>query len=313
MKFIKNSENIEGRVYQHDLVLKTVQNTTSSNYGKEYISGNLEVAVDEEGLNVIPVHFSYVTEVTNSGKKNGTFTALKKIIDEDKTWTTVGKDEAIKVKINTAIDLNEFYGQDDQLISTKRNEGGFVTIVSKINEDVTKRNTFVADMFITNITLKEANEEKNETEHMVVKGAIFNFRKELLPVEFIVRNKKGMDFLEDLDISNSNPIYTQVWGNIECKTIVTTVTKEGAFGDPMVTTYERKTKEWLITNMNERDKIYDFGAEDVLTAEEITAAMQDREKKLAEIKKRAEEYKMQKAAATSNPATTVAKSGTFSF
>ena len=80
MRKALNRERVEGRIYQHNLVIKTVQNQTSANYGKEFISGNLEVAVDEEGLNVIPVHFTYVVETTSSGAKNATYSNLKKII-----------------------------------------------------------------------------------------------------------------------------------------------------------------------------------------------------------------------------------------
>ena len=146
MKKMINSERIEGRVYQHNLVIKTVQNQTSANYGKEFISGNLEVAVDEEGLNVIPVHFTYVVEMTNSGKTNATYANLKKIIDEDKTWIKVGKDDATKVRIDTAIALNDFYTQDDRLVSTKVNEGGFVTLINGELAPENERNTFTMDM-----------------------------------------------------------------------------------------------------------------------------------------------------------------------
>ena len=41
-----NTEHIEGRIYQHDLAVKTVQNQQSSNFGKEFIAGNLDIAVD---------------------------------------------------------------------------------------------------------------------------------------------------------------------------------------------------------------------------------------------------------------------------
>ena len=116
-----NNEKIEGRIYQHNLTIKKVQNQTLANYGKEFISGNLEIAVDEAGLNVIPVHFTYVVETTSSGNKNQTYANLKKIIEDNKTWITVGKDEAQKVRINTAIALNDFYTQDDNLVSVLSN------------------------------------------------------------------------------------------------------------------------------------------------------------------------------------------------
>ena len=52
------------------------------------------------------------------------------------------------VTINTALDLNDFYTDRDgneTLVSAKRNEGGFVTIVNKLDADETKRNTFEFD------------------------------------------------------------------------------------------------------------------------------------------------------------------------
>ena len=72
MKKYINNEKKKARMYQNNITIKKVQNQTSANYGKEFISGNLEIAVDEAGLNVIPVHFTYVVETTSSGNKNQT-------------------------------------------------------------------------------------------------------------------------------------------------------------------------------------------------------------------------------------------------
>lgn len=312
MKKMTNTEHIEGRVYQHNLVIKTVQNQTSANYGKEFISGVLEIAVDEECLNVIPVHFTYVTETTASGNKNATYSNLKKIIDEGKTVIACGKDDAQKVKIDTAIALNDFYTQDGNLVSTKTNEGGFVTFVSELGKE-DERNTFSADMIITNVKRIEADPEKNiEKDYVTVRGAIFNFRNSLLPVDFVVRHPDGMKYFEDLEITNSEPIFTKVWGKIECRTIINEVKEDSAFGESAVRTYERKMKEWVISGTAKVP--YDFGDEKILTSEELTKAMQDRQTLLAEIKVRSDEYRAQKAAQpiVSNITPTTSK-GTFTF
>lgn len=305
-----NTEHIEGRVYQHELSLKKVQNKESENYGKEFISGTLDIATDEEGLNVLTTHYTYVTETTKAGKKNATFAALKKIMDEGKTWIEDGKDNATKVKIDTALALNDFYVQDDTLVSAKRNEGGFVTIVDKLC-DFSERNTFSADIVITNVNRVEADEEKGiEKDYVVVRGAIFNFRNELLPVEYIVKNDAGMNYFENLEASPSNPIYTKVWGKIISETSVTTKTEESAWGDAAVKTYEKKTKEWVVTGTAKVP--YDFGDPEVMTTEELTKAMQDREVYLAEVKKKSDEYKAQKAAGNTTSAPVAAKGG-FNF
>lgn len=318
MKYKQNSERIEGRIYQHDLAIKTVQNQSSQNFGKEFIAGTLEVAVDDAGLNVIPVHFTYVTEVTSKGQTNRTFTVLKKIIDEGKTIVTDGMDEATKVRIDTALALNDFYTNDDSLVSIKTNEGGFVTIINELSEE-NERNTFSADMVITGVTRVEADEEKNiKEDYVTVRGAIFNFRGDLLPLEFIVKNAGGMKYFEDLGASNSEPVYTKVWGRINCETKTTIVEEESAFGEAAVKKYERKTKEWVITGTAKVP--YEFGDEEILTGEELTKAMQAREVMLADIKKRSEEYKAQKAAGNTNSAPKsqigakpAAKAGTFNF
>ena len=307
-----NTERIEGRIYQHNLTIKTVQNQTSANYGKEFISGNLEVAVDEAGLNVIPVHFTYVTEQTSSGKTNATFTNLKRIIDEDNTWVKVGKDNALKVRIDTALALNDFYTQDGNLVSVKTNEGGFVSFVNGDLCPENERNTFAADMVITKVDRVEANPEKNINEdYVTVRGAIFNFRNDLLPVDFTVRHKDGMKYFEDLGASNAEPVYTKIWGKIMCMTSISEVKEDSAFGESSVRTYERKEKEWTITGTAK--VTYDFGDEKVLTADELKKAMQNRETMLAETKARSDEYRASKAATPAVTATTVINNSGFNF
>ena len=317
MKKMINTERVEGRIYQHNLVKKTVQNQASANFGKEFISGNIEVAVDEEGLVIIPVHFTYVVETTNSGNKNATYSNLDKIINGGKTWVTDGKDEALKVRIDTALALNDFYTQDDRLVSAKVNEGGFVSIISELGPEA-ERNTFSMDMLITTVTRVEADPEKNiDKDYVTVKGAVFNFRNALLPVDFIVRNEEGMTYFEDLGASQNEPVFTKVWGRINCGSISNEVKEETAFGEESVRTFERKIREWIITGTQKVP--YDFGDESVLTTAEVTKAMQDRELMLADTKKRRDEYQAQRAAgatpATPSAATTpvTASKGTFNF
>jgi hypothetical protein len=173
-------------------------------------------------------------------------------------------------------------------------------------------------MVITGVNRVEANEQNGlDADYVSVKGAIFNFRNDLLPVDFMVKNENGMKHFEDLGVTGAEPIYTKVWGKINCGTITNEVVEESAFGEASVRTYERKTKEWIITGTAKMP--YDFGDEKVLTADELRKAMQDREVMLAETKKRSEEYRANKGAsdATTTSAaaapTPTTKAGTFNF
>ena len=308
-----NTEHIEGRVYQHSLELKE-SGPNSKNPGTKYISGNLNIAVDEDGMNVITIHFTYVTAVTSKGNKNSTFTTLNKIIDNpENTWITGGKDNAFKVKVDTALALNDFYANDGTLVSAKRNEGGFVSFVNELCP-IEDRNTFQMDMVINRVQRVEADEEKGiKEDYLKLCGAVFNFKNDLLPVEFIVKNVTGIVYFENLDISPKNIVYTKVWGHINNQVLRTQKVAESAFGDTFVIPQERQIREWVVTGTAKVP--YDFGDESVLTEKELTEAMQNREVYLADVKKRQDEYNASKQASNTpaNFSAPVAKNGDFSF
>ncbi|MCM1324723.1 MAG: hypothetical protein NC218_11430 [Acetobacter sp.] len=294
MKKIKNETHIEGYLYEHKLDLKT-SGPASKNPGVEFINGTIGIATDEDMLNVVQVHFTYVTETTAKGKQNATFNVLKNIID-GKTGTVVehGKEAAGLLRIDSAIGLNEWYDKDGNLISQKRNEGGFVHVanLSEISDNEAQRATFNTDMVITGCTRQEANEERNIPEKVIVRGAIFDFRGSLLPVEYSAVNEGAMNYFEGLEASNKNPVFTRVWGKQVSQTITRTITEESAFGAPSVKTVKSSFKDFEITGAIPEP--YAWDSEDTITAAEMKEAMANREVALAEIKKRQDEYQESK-------------------
>ena len=300
-KKFDNEIKIEGYVYQHSLAEKTVQNTASANFGKPFIGGSVFVATDEEGLNVVEVHYSFIQPTTKNGKANPTYNALKQIMN-GKTWITDGKDEAVKAIFKPSIALNDFYDREGKLVSPKRAEGGFVTICSgatTINPDPDKRCMFIADMVVTSLKDVEPNEEKGYDGYTEVRGCIFDFRNGVLPVDFRMRDQNGIDWLNSLDPSPANPVLIKGWGKIISETTTVEIKEEGAFGEALVKTVSRNHKEWLMTSGKNDEE---FGDESTITAEELKAKMQDREVYLAGVKKRADEYQASKTSGSSTPA-----------
>ena len=308
-KFI-NQVNIEGYVYQHSLEVKTVKDPQSENFGKEFINGDLDIAVDEEGLNVVTVHYTYVTPFTKQGKPNRNYDILKNIIDNNKTWLNVGKDGATKVQCQTSFGLNDFYSRDGQLVSQMVQEGGFISTIGQFSD---KRNRFDIDLLVTSVAHVEADEEKNIPEdYCTIRGAGFDFKKAILPMTFKLSDSKGMDWFESLDASSTNPVFLKVWGEVNSISTKIVKREESAFGEDSVKTYDKKVKEWLITGASPIP--YDFGDETVLTAAEVQKALQDREVLLADVKRRSEEYKASKAAAPSvTPAPAKSNAPAFNF
>lgn len=301
MRKALNKEIIVGKVYEIELARKTVQDTNSANYGKPFIAGTLNVATDDKGMNVVPIHFTYVTEVTKAGKVNSTYNVLAKLIDEGKTILNDGYENATCVKCDTSLGLNDFYTNRDgkeTLVQAKRNEGGFVSIVNSLPQDEKTRNRFEFDMLINGTRYVEADEEKHiDQDYLIVKGAVFNFKNDILPVELVCKNPGGIKFFESLDVSPQNMVFTKVWGNIHCETIVTKKVEQSAFGEDLVKEYERTTREWLIEGANGEAKFYALDdAENGITQEDIKQALANREVYLADVKKRNDEYQASKKA-----------------
>lgn len=314
-----NKTHIEGKIYDFSLAEKKVQNEKSENFGKDFINGTIDIATDDDNLNIVSVHYSYEPVNNKNGKANTKYAALKKIIENGKTVLNDGAENATIVKIDSALGLNDFYTNrngEEVLVAAKRNEGGFITFAAKTG-DPDKRSTFEFDMLINGTRMVEADEERNIPEdYMIIKGATFDFRGAILPIELAVRNKAGVKYFESLDISASNPVFTKVWGQIVSKVIPDTRTEESAFGEPIVKEYTKTFREWLVVGTSKPDAIYEIGDEkNGITADEIKKALADREVHLAEVKKNQEEYQASKNKTESVPfaETGSAKAGSFNF
>lgn len=315
MKKAINRETIIGRIYDKSNLAEKVTGENSKNPGTKYIGGSLDIATDDAGLNIITVHFTYVVPTYASGKTNNSYGVLENIIKNGKTILNDGMDAATLVKVDASLGLNDFYTNRDgqeTLVSAKRNMGSFINTISKLGDEST-RNTFECDMLINGTRLVEADGEKVAEDYLVVKGAVFDFRNAILPVEFVVKNKSGIKYFESLDASSNNLTFTKVWGSINSETIVSRKEEESAFGEPAVKEYTKNIREWVITGTSKPDLVYEIGDEENgITNDEIKKALADREVMLADVKKRADEYQASRGAASPAAAVTAAEGG-FNF
>jgi len=303
-----NATHLEGYLYEHNLELKTT-GPNSKNPGTEFISGTIGIATDDSMNNVVQIHYTYTTAVTSKGKPNNTFNTLQAIIDGKlPTVMSAGKDNAARVRVDSAIALNEWYDtrtEGNPLISIKRNEGGFIhqmTIAEAFNEDEHARATFDVDIMLTKATRTEPNEEKKIPEKVVLKGYIFDFRKSIMPVEFSVTNESAMRYFENLDISGKNPCFTHLKGEQISRTIEREIREEGAFGEDSVRIVKNSQRDFVVTWAAKEP--YAWDDEETLLASEVQKAIADREIYLADMKKRQDEYLASKGNAI--PAASVA-------
>ena len=299
MMKVKNETHIEGILYEHALEAK-VTGPNSKAPGTNFISGTISIATDDAMTNIVPVHFTYVTEKTSKGGVNATYSLLQNIIDGVVgTYMQDGADKAAKLRVDSAIGLNEFYTDrngKEELVSVKTNEGGFVHTTNVLAEKETDRNTFKCDMVITQVTHIDADDERKTPEKAIIKGVVFNFRNEILPVEFTSTNAGAMAYFEDLGATASNPVFTKVWGRQVSEVIKREIREESAFGEDSVREVQSTRKDFVITGAAKEP--YEWDSEDTILASELTTAIANRETYLATMKQRRDEYKASKGQVT---------------
>jgi len=291
MKRLENKAELEGYLYDHNLQKKTVTRQESKYYGVTFISGKIDVATDDDCTNIVSVWYRFVTPTTSKGKANPAYNALVNICDGNyKTVMNSSKEEALKVRINTSIDLNEFYGTQNgtlELVSTQRYMDGFIHPVNgALNADEDRRNMFEVDMLITHCSRKPADEDRGIPEKVIVKGAIFNdYKKAVLPVEFTAFDEDAMNYFEDLGASSKEPVFTKLWGKQVSSTVVRRKEEETAFGGNYVREVTSTRKDFVITRALAQPYVWDD--ENSMTASELKEMMSNREMYLATLKQRA--------------------------
>ena len=287
-----NTVHIEGILYSHTLEDK-VTGESSKNPGTPYIAGTIDIATDDACTNVVSIHYTYVAPTYSSGKTNSNYPILKDVIEgKIKNITDHGKENATKIRVDSAIALSEFYSDrngEEELVSIKRNEGGFIHKITELDKDENRRNLFTTDIVITGVTHIDEDEERKLPEKVLVRGCIFNYQNALLPIEFSATSQGAMNYFEGLGASNKEPVFTKVWGCEIATTIIRKITEESAFGEAMVREVPSTRRDFIITGA--APEPYAWDDESTLTAAELTKAMSDRQTYLAAIKQRQDEYK----------------------
>lgn len=302
MKNTINNVHLEGYLYSHTLEVRVSK--SEKNPGVQYITGNVDIAIDDAMLNVVPVHFTYVIEKTSKGNPNATYETLNNIINGSlKSATVDGADVATKLRIDTSVGLNEFYSDrsgTEEFVSVKRNEGGFVHTAVSIAEDEKKRNKFECDMLITSVIHNDANEQTGTPEKAIVKGCIFDFRNAVLPVEFSAVSEGAIRYFEGLNATPNTPVFTKVWGSQISETIVHREVEKSAFGMDEVKETVRSRKDWVITGA--ATEPYAWDDESTITGREFVKLMGDREVYVSTLKQRNDEFKARKNGASASTA-----------
>lgn len=286
MKKMTNDVSVTGYIFdmgkKFRALQKRVSGPNSKNPGQEFINGEINVATDDAAMNVVTVRFDFVYPTKKDGSTNNVYKVLEKLIDEAETYEEVGTD-ATKVRILGSIAVNDFVGNNGEMVAARMIRGGF------ISDDVSRNPqlgaSFDADILIAGVTEREIEDGDNYAQ---VRGYVFNFFGDAIPVTLEARDEAAANYFLSLDASSSNPILTEVKGDITSATIERQVEEESAFGAPVVHTVSRSIRSWDITWA--RPDTYEWDDEATLTKAEFKEMIKAREERVAAEKKRHEDY-----------------------
>lgn len=303
MKSMKNDVSVCGYVF--DLgqkgrkLQKRVSGPNSKNPGQEFINGQINVATDDEGMNVVTVDFQFVYPTKKDGSPNNVFKVLEDLIEDCDTFEECGTD-ATQVRILGSVAVNDFVNNQGEMVAARMIRGGFIS--TDVRRDPTFGATFDTDILIAGVTEREV---EDGDDYAQIRGYVFNFFGDAIPVTLDAHNPAAINYFMSLDASNSNPVLTEVKGEITSATIERKIEEESAFGDPVVHTVTHSIRSWDIKWA--RPETYEWDDESTLTKAEFKEMIMAREERLAAERKRHEEYLASKEGQSGFPAAKPAK------
>lgn len=250
-KKMTNSFHVEGLLYDYKLEEK-VTGANSKVPGTKYVTGTIDIATDADCTNIVTIHYGYVTPNATSDAIRRTNSVILSIYNGSyKTVLKDGLENCSAVRAETAIEVNEFYTEQDNelvLVSPKRNNGGFISIIDKkeLSSDPDELNKFRTDMIITKSKYFEANEEAHRGERVEISGYIFNYKKDIYPASFVVEDPAAMEWFLGLEPSESNPTFTKVGGKQLTQVIKYNKEEPSAFGPKKVKEVVRNRKDYVV-------------------------------------------------------------------
>lgn len=247
----ENNVRIEGILSEINLEKSSYDD--SNNKRHDIIKGSVTVKVDKEVQGqmqtlYIPVHV-YADKQTKTGKINPAYESAERIMDSYVSIAAADEARADKIRIEKAnISMNEYWGQNGQLVSFPRIRASFF---KKVTSDFKPDATFSTEFVIAS-KADEVDNKGELTGRLIVKGILPQYGGKVDVVNFIVENANAIDYI-NMNWAEGDTVCAH--GRLFFSQRTETTLVEVDFGEPIEQSKTIKVSDLIITgsksNMND--------------------------------------------------------------
>lgn len=256
----------------------------------ESIGGTIKVKVNqkingEDAVLEVPVHM-FASKTTNKGTPNPAYESIKRIADEYVSIAASDEQTADRVRItNGSINMNEYYGQNGQLISFPRINASFVSKAKK--EDFKPEATFTSELVILQKEY-ETNADGTETGRYKILCGLPQYGEKVDLVPFYGVSEGVINAVSQYwnvgDTVKAN-------GRLNFSSKTETVITEVDFGEPVESTRTINVSELIVTGGSQTpldgDFAFDFDAIQKGLSERKARLEAQKEKDMSKTKQKA--------------------------
>lgn len=274
-----NVVKIEGILSEIDIDYKDFK---KNNVDTKAIGGVIKVRVNTvingtETELEIPVHM-FAAQLTNAGAPNPAYESIERVKNEYVSIAASDIEHADRVRITKGqITMNEYYGQDERLISFPRITASFV---SKIKKEECKPKAEFNVTFMVGKTGYELDKDGVETNKYKVTGMVPQYGGKVDVVPFFAYNAGVIDAVSNYWNEGDT---VKATGKLNFTSTTEIRTVEVDFGEPTEEIRTISVSELVITGGSSTPLDGEFA----IDYEDVKTALEDRKDRLAASKAKA--------------------------
>lgn len=274
----ENSVKIEGILSEIDIKTGSFK---KNGVDTNSIGGVIKIRVNQEINGVeteleIPVHM-FASQYTNKGTPNPAYESIERIMNEYVSIAASDIDHADRVRItNGQLQMNEYYGQNGNLIAFPRITASFI---NKIRKDECKPTATFSIVFMVGNKGFETDKDGVETDKYKIVGMVPQYGGKIDVIPFYAINKGVIDGVSNYWNEGDT---VKAAGKLNFTSRTETRKVEVDFGEPQEETRTVSVSELVITGGSSSPLEGEFA----LNADDVTAALAERKNRLAALKEK---------------------------